>query len=160
MARPTTAFLAVALTLSLATVAFAQWPEYPAAQADQRGPGFYFAIWKIILLLIPFWLWVKTADWLGRDASIHSEKTGMTADVWNPVYVFVFFFAFMILGLGIPGIPIFFFVGFPLVMLAYVVPLAIYVAQRNAKVRPEDRVFTPAHIKRWFSELGKKKEKE
>lgn len=156
MVRPTTAFLAAALTLSLATVAFAQWPEYPAAQADQRGPGFYFAIWKIFLFLVPFWLWVKTADWMGRDAAIHSEKTGLTTDVWNPLFVFTFFFVFMLLGLGIP----IFFAGFAVVMLAYIVPLAIYVSQRNAKVRPEDRVFTPAHIQRWFADLGKKKEKE
>jgi type II secretory ATPase GspE/PulE/Tfp pilus assembly ATPase PilB-like protein len=156
MLRPTTAFLAAALALSLATVAAAQWPNYPDAQANVRGPGFYFAWWKILLLLIPFWLWVKTADWLGRDAAIHSEKTGLTMDVWNPLFVFAFFFAFMGLGLGIP----IFFAGFAVVMLAYIVLLSIYVSQRNAKVRPEDRVFTPAHIQRWFSELGKKKEKE
>src|SRR5215216_6250888 len=156
MLRPTTAFLAAALALTLATVAFAQWPNYPEAQASVRGPGFYFAWWKILLLLVPFWLWVKTADWLGRDAAIHSEKTGLTMDVWNPLFVFAFFFAFMLLGLGIP----IFFAGFAVVMLAYIGLLSAYVVQRNAKVRPDDRVFTAAHIKRWFSELGKKKEKE
>jgi type II secretory ATPase GspE/PulE/Tfp pilus assembly ATPase PilB-like protein len=154
MHRHTTALLAAALTLSLATVALAQWPS--PANPDERGPGFYFAWWKILLMMIPFWLWVKTADWMGRDAAIHSEKTGMTTDVWNPVFVFVFFLAFMILGLGIP----IFFAGWAVVLLAYIVPLAIYVSQRNAKVRTDDRVFTPAHIKKWFSELGKKKEKE
>src|SRR4051812_16318604 len=99
MFRTTTALLAAALTLSLATLALAAWPDYPAAQADQRGPGYYFAIWKILLFLVPFWLWVKSADWLGRDAAIHSDKTGLTTDVWNPIFVFTFFFVFMLLGL-------------------------------------------------------------
>src|SRR5205085_12269468 len=107
--RPTTALLAAAIVLSLVEVAAAQWPAHPRPVA--RVPGFYFAWWKILLLMIPFWLWVKTADWLGRDAAIHSEKTGLTTDVWNPVFVFAFFFAFMILGLGIP----IFFAGFAVV---------------------------------------------
>jgi type II secretory ATPase GspE/PulE/Tfp pilus assembly ATPase PilB-like protein len=154
MARSTTAFLAAALTLSLATAAYAQWPDHPSA--DTRGPGFYFAIWKILLLLVPFWLWVRSCDWVARDAAIHSEKTQLTADVWNPIMVFSFFFAFMLLGLGIP----IFLAGYAVVVLAYVVPFAIYVVQRNGKLREDDRVFTPAHIKKWFSELGKKKEKE
>jgi type II secretory ATPase GspE/PulE/Tfp pilus assembly ATPase PilB-like protein len=155
MHRSTTAILAAAITLSLVAVAAAQsWPAHPAP--DVRGPGFYFAWWKILLLMIPFWLWVKTADWIGRDAAIHSEKTGLTMEVWNPVVVFGFFLVFMVLGLGIP----IFFAGFAVVMIAYIGLLSAYVAQRNAKVRSEDKVFTPAHIKRWFSELGKKKEKE
>ena len=156
MRRPTTAFLAAAFLLSLVACAAAQWPDYPADAATKRGPGFYFAIYKIVLLMIPFWLWVKTADWLGRDAALHSDKTGLTTDIWNPIAVFSFLFTFMVLGLGVP----IFFAGYALVWLAYIVPLAIYVTQRNAKVRPDDRVFTPAHIQRWFSELGKKKEKE
>jgi type II secretory ATPase GspE/PulE/Tfp pilus assembly ATPase PilB-like protein len=152
--RPTTALLAAAIVLSLVGIAAAQWPAHPAP--DVRGPGFYFAWWKILLLMFPFWLWVKTADWLGRDAAIHSEKTGLTTDVWNPVFVFAFFFAFMILGLGIP----IFFAGFAVVMLLYIGLLSAYVMQRNAKVREDDRVFTPAHIKKWFANLGKKKDKQ
>jgi type II secretory ATPase GspE/PulE/Tfp pilus assembly ATPase PilB-like protein len=155
MPRFTTALLAAALALSTAPAVMAQdvWPNVPAESLG-RGPGFYFAIWKLVLLLIPFWLWVKTADWLGRDAAIHGEKTGLKPEVWNPVYVFVFFFVFL-LGLSIP----IFLVGYLLVVLAYVVPLAIYVVQRNAKVAPDDRVFTPDHLKKWFANLGKRKKK-
>jgi type II secretory ATPase GspE/PulE/Tfp pilus assembly ATPase PilB-like protein len=152
MVRRSTAFLAAALALLSAQAAYAQWPDMPD-EALARGPGFYFAIWKLVLLLFPFWFWVKTADWLGRDAAIHGEKTGQTPEVWNPVYVFTFFFTFIVLGLGVP----FFLLGYALVWLAYGVPLAVYVMQRNAKVAPDDRVFTPAHIKKWFSELGKRK---
>jgi len=156
MARLSTALLAAALALSLAPDAWAQWPAYPPAGAATRGPGFYFAIYKLVLLLIPFWLWVKTADWLGRDAAVHSAKTGLKPEVWNPVFVFTFFLSFVILGLGIP----LFIVGYIIVVLAYIVPLAIYVSQRNAKVQKEDRVFTSTHLKKWFAEIGKRRKKK
>lgn len=156
MHRSTTAILAAAIPLLLVAAAAAQWPEVPDAVANTRGPGFYFAWWKILLLMIPFWLWVTTADWIGRDAAIHSEKTGQTKEVWNPVVVFGFFLVFMVLGLGIP----IFFAGFAVLMVAYIGLLSAYVAQRNSKVRDDDKVFTPAHIKRWFANLGKKKDKE
>lgn len=155
MVRHRTAFLAAAIALCFATAAFAQWPEYPADLAKTRGPGFYFAIWKLVLLLIPFWLWVKSADWLGRDAAIHGEKTGLKPEVWNPLFVFLFFFAFVGLALGIP----IFLIGYPIAVLAYFVPFLIYVIQRNGKVEADDRVFTAAHLKKWFSQLGKRKKK-
>jgi type II secretory ATPase GspE/PulE/Tfp pilus assembly ATPase PilB-like protein len=153
MVRNTTALLAGALLVLPATAAFGQWPEYPAGDpALSRGPGFYFAIFKLILLIIPFWLWVKSADWLGRDALIHGEKTGLKAEVWNPVFVFGFLLTFVVLALGVPF-------GFLIPWAAYFGIFAVYVMQRNAKVAPDDRVFTPEHLKKWFSEFGKHKKK-
>lgn len=155
MVRLSTALLAAAIALLLTPALHAQWPDYPASSAAVRGPGFYFAIYKIILFLIPFWLWVKSADWLGRDANIHGDKTGLKPEVWNPIYVFGFFVLYLI-AISIP----IFWVGFPIALLAWFVPLIVYAVQRNAKVAPDDRVFTPAHTKKWFSELGKRKKRD
>ena len=132
------------------------WPEFGADPAP-RGPGFYFSFTKLAFLAIPFWLWVYTADWIGRDSLQHAKKTGLKPEVWNPLFVFTFFFVFMIFGFGI--IPIF-IVGYLLVLLAYGVPLGIYVYIRNPKVPTEDRVFTPEHMKQFFTDLISRKKKE
>ena len=126
------------------------WPAYPGSFA--RGPGFYLAFYKIFLLLFVFWLWVKSADWVSRDTLEMGDAIGMPSQVWNPVMVFSFLLVFMTLGLGVP----IFVAGFALVSLAYLVPLVIYVVMRNGKVTQDKKVFTPAHIKNWFANLGKR----
>jgi type II secretory ATPase GspE/PulE/Tfp pilus assembly ATPase PilB-like protein len=130
------------------------WPDY-GGQIPGRGNGYYFDLWKIILLAIPFLLWVPTADWIGRDMITHGKATKMNPKIWNPVIVFTFFFAMLIFGFG-PFIPLF-IVNWLLVMLAYIVPFMVYVFMRNPKVPEQDRVFTPDHIKRCFTEFGKAK---
>jgi type II secretory ATPase GspE/PulE/Tfp pilus assembly ATPase PilB-like protein len=126
------------------------WPAYPGSFA--RGPGFYLAFYKIFLLLFVFWLWVKSADWVSRDTLEMGDAIGMPNQVWNPIMVFSFLLVFMTLGLGVP----IFVAGFALVSLAYLVPFVIYVVMRNGKVTQDKKVFTPAHIKNWFSNLGKR----
>lgn len=131
------------------------WPAYPSAgdeHAIDRGPGFYLALYKIFLLLILVWLWVKSADWVSRDSVELGDAIGMPYRVWNPIMVFSFLLVFMTLVLGIP----IFFGGFMLALLAYVVPFTIYVMMRNGKVTQDKKVFTPQHIKHWFSNLGRR----
>jgi type II secretory ATPase GspE/PulE/Tfp pilus assembly ATPase PilB-like protein len=126
------------------------WPA--SAGAFARGPGFYLAFYKLFLLLFVFWLWVKSADWVSRDSAELGEAIGMPSQVWNPIMVFSFLLVFMTLGLGVP----LFGVGFALVSLAYLGPFVIYVVMRNGKVTQDKKVFTPAHIKIWLSNLGKR----
>ena len=50
------------------------WPAYSSGNPDPhyiaRGPGFYFAIWKIVLLLVVIWAWVKSVStWWGGAPS-------------------------------------------------------------------------------------------
>jgi type II secretory ATPase GspE/PulE/Tfp pilus assembly ATPase PilB-like protein len=144
------------LVLTGATSLFAQesWPEFPGEVS--RGPGFYLAFYKIFLLLFVFWVWVKSADWVSRDSLELGDAIGMPARVWNPIIVFSFLLVFVTLGLGIPV----FFAGFAVALLAYVVPFAIYVVQRNSKVTEDKKVFTSAHLKSWFANLGKRQPKE
>src|SRR5262245_11020266 len=65
-------------------VAAQSWPEFtpafPAAggeHAINRGPGFYFAIWKIVLFLLLFWMWVRSADFVSKDTAKIGESIGM-----------------------------------------------------------------------------------
>ena len=54
----------------------------------------------------------------------------------------------------IPSFP--FWVAFPLLLIAYVAPLATYIVYRNCKVDNNRRVLTPEHLRYWFAtQLGK-----
>jgi type II secretory ATPase GspE/PulE/Tfp pilus assembly ATPase PilB-like protein len=125
------------------------WPAYTTP--FQRGPGFYLALWKIFGLLFIVWLWVKSADWVSRDSLELGEAIGLPARIWNPVIVFSFLLAFL-LAVTIP----FFAAGGLLALLAFAGPFITYVALRNSKVTDEQKVFTPAHLKNWFANLGKR----
>lgn len=116
-----------------------------------RGGGFYFAIYKLLLLAGLFFLWVKTTDWVGRDTAEIGEGIGMPGYIWNPIIVFSFLAAFVILTLEIP----IFAAGYGLLLVAYVAPLAVYIVQRNGKVTEDRKVLTPQHIKLMVTNLGK-----
>ena len=134
------------------------WPAYstglPGPHDIARGPGFYFAWWKLLLLVAVVWAWVKSADWVSRDTLELSDATGMPAQVWNPVMVFSFFIAFLLAA----TIPVF-FAGWAVALLSFVGPFAAYVVLRNGKVTDDKKVFTPAHLKNWFANLGKRQPK-
>jgi type II secretory ATPase GspE/PulE/Tfp pilus assembly ATPase PilB-like protein len=135
---------------------FAQggWPALSAAaQADHsiaRGPGFYLAIYKLVLLALLVFLWVKTTDWVGRDTREFGEGIGMPGDVWNSVVIFSFIIAFLVALL----IPIF-AASYSVLLLGYIAPLAVYIVQRNGKVTGDRKVLTPQHLKVMLSNLGK-----
>jgi type II secretory ATPase GspE/PulE/Tfp pilus assembly ATPase PilB-like protein len=155
------AVLLLALNAAVGVAAQDAWPtsltsEQLADHSFTRGPGFYLALYKIFLLLLVFWMWVKSADWVSRDSLEMGDAIGMPAKIWNPIMVFSFLVAFVILGLGIP----IFFAGFAVVLLAYAAPFIAYVVQRNGKVTEEKKVFTREHLKNWFSNLGKRRPRE
>ena len=137
------------------------WPTLSALEQTShtlaRGPGFYLAIYKIVLLALLFLLWVKTTDWVGRDTQEFGDAIGMPGYIWNPIIVFSFLAAFVILALEIP----IFAAGYGVLFLAYVAPLAIYIVQRNGKVTEDKKVLTPQHLKIMLSNIGRKgKQKE
>jgi type II secretory ATPase GspE/PulE/Tfp pilus assembly ATPase PilB-like protein len=120
-----------------------------------RGPGSYFAIWKLVLLILVVWIWIKSADWIGRDTDEIGDAIGMPARIWNPIMVFVPLLGFL-LAITIP----IFFAGWATMLVLYAAPFVIYVVQRNGKVTSDKKVFTPEHLKNWFANLGKKQPKE
>src|SRR5262245_24478072 len=135
------------------------WPAYSSGNPDPhyiaRGPGFYFAIWKIVLLLLVVWAWVKSADFVGRDTEEMGEAIGMPGQIWNPIMVFAPLVGFL-LAITIP----IFLAGWGVMLLAYAVPFVIYVVQRNGKVIRDKKIFTKEHLQHWLADLGKKQPKE
>lgn len=124
------------------------WPQFPTVVSSDphdfvRGPGYYFAMYKLILLALPIPFWVKLSDWLNRDAQLVEEKSKMPADVWNSFMVFPFWATFL-LAISFP----IFWVFYPLTWVAIFAPLITYVVQRNAKLPKDQSVFTAAHWKR------------
>ena len=146
----------VCLVLGAAGTASAQqWPTYP--NPLERGPGNYLAWYKLLAIWLVFAAWVRTTDWVNHDTLELGDSIEMPAKVWNPIVVFPFLVAFL-LAITIP----IFFVGYPILILAYIVPLITYILIRNGRVTDEQKVLTPAHIKQVLADLasGKKKRKK
>jgi type II secretory ATPase GspE/PulE/Tfp pilus assembly ATPase PilB-like protein len=110
------------------------------------GPGGYLAWVKILVCWLVFLAWCGTTDWVSRDAQEH--RTNYLR--WNPI-VFGSFAGALLLHWLLPW----FWLGFPLLVIAYVGPLAAYVIVRNRKVGSDERVLTPDHLRHWLSEHGK-----
>src|SRR5947209_12993817 len=59
------AWLLVLFCLDGSAAAQDAWPGYSSSFSGPneiaRGPGFYFAIWKLVLLLVVIWIWIKSA---------------------------------------------------------------------------------------------------
>lgn len=155
--------VALALGLCLASPLLAQegWPEYIHNQGGDehflpRGPGFYFSIAKLILSWIAFLLYVRCTDWVNRDVYDIGDKVGLQPVLWNSICIF----PFPVVLFGVWAIPngLAFWLGYLLILAAAVVPMFIYVAQRNPRVNDAEKVFTPQHIKEWFKG-GRKKER-
>jgi type II secretory ATPase GspE/PulE/Tfp pilus assembly ATPase PilB-like protein len=128
-------------------LAQAPTPIGPPVTLPERGPGFYFSIWKLGLFLALFWLWVKTTDWVNQD----EYRIGVNHAIWNPVVVFSFPAAILLFFL-VPW----FWVGYTLMLLAYVIPLAVYIVHRNSKVEYHQKVMTGPHLRHMLADvLGK-----
>lgn len=135
--------MAAVLTLLVVGSAMAQsasWPDYPLSGNQlQRGPGGYLAWWKLLAGWLLFLAWVKTTDWVNQDC----QQLSLPYAVWNPVVFFPFFAGMFLLLWSIP----IFFVGWPLMLLAWLIPLGAYVIQRNSAVEPHERVMTRDHLR-------------
>ena len=109
---------------------------------EYRGPGFYLSWVKILACWLVFLAWVGTTDWVSRDGQALRLKFRR----WNPVVFGCFMGAFVLVWL-IPN----FWIGFTLLVIAYIAPLGCYVHHRNARAEPDQRVMTRDHIRYWLS---------
>ena len=94
-----------------------------------NGPGGYLSWGKLLVITLIFLFWVRTSDWINRDAMKISDKTNMKQEIWNPIVVFSFLIGF----LCVISIPIF-FAGLPIYLLTAFVPLLVYFIQRRSKL--------------------------
>ena len=127
----------------------------PSGSSGWSGPGFYLSAVKIAAVWLLFLLWAWTSDWVSRDG----QEKKLEYLRWNPI-VFGTFMAGFVLVLLIP----FFWLGFPLLVIAYAAPLTCYVLHRNKRVGSHETVMTKEHLRYWFADrlapLGMKIEKE
>lgn len=131
--------LLIVLTSSSIVLAQEAWPTYPLDGHNiTRGSGHYFAWWKLLLIWLLFLLWVKTTDWVNRDTQILQ----LNHSLWNAVNFFPFFLVLLALTLTVA-----FPLGYSALVLAWLVPLGIYIFQRNANVEEHEKVLTPAHFR-------------
>jgi len=133
---------ALLVTAVRADVVLAQTPKWPDHPGFERGPGFYFNSIGIVVCWLLFLVWVATTDWVNRDAQQHRFNDYR----WNSIVFFPFVASFILLWL----IP-FFWVGFPLMLVAYAVPLGMYIAYRNNIVPPHETVMTGDHLRFVFA---------
>ncbi len=108
------------------------------AEPFTRGSGFYYNIFKIAGSWLLFLLWVKTTEWVNNDC----QEYKLEIKRWNPI-VFGSFLGFFILSWVLPW----FWLSFPLLILAYLIPLTLFIVYRNQKVPNEEKVLTRAHIR-------------
>ncbi len=132
------------LALVPAVSAAAPWPAEPAAlPADWRSPGGGLAILPAAIWWLGVLAWVRTVDWVGRDATKH----GITPAFWSTVCGLPLPLA-ALLAWWIPWSALGIILAIILMVLAVVVPVAIYAAFRNAKVGANEQILTAGHARR------------
>lgn len=105
---------------------------------SRNQAGWYLSLMALIPVLGLFILWAWTAKWVDSD----SRSLKVRSEFWNT----------MILGCGFVGFlavlcfsP--FVLGFAVLLIAYGVPTALYVGERNKRVPEHARILTPDHIR-------------
>ena len=94
---------------------------------------------KLLILWLVFLIWVQTTDWVSRDCKEHS----LAYATWIPVVFLPYLIALLAGGLTIPVYP----AGVAVVLLAWLLPLIVYVTQRNSQMELHQRVMTKDHIR-------------
>ncbi|NLE37955.1 MAG: Flp pilus assembly complex ATPase component TadA [Pirellulaceae bacterium] len=106
--------------------------------AFARGSGHYFNWIKMLATWLFFLVWVRTTDWVSTDCQDHRLQYVR----WNPI-VFGTFIGFYFLLWLLPW----FWLGFPLLVVSYFVPLTMYIAYRNQQVPESQKVLTRSHLR-------------
>lgn len=144
MRRILLALSAVALLSVLAAEpALAQgtspWPDFPPSTPNPSSEVYLTLSWlKIISVWVLMSLWIATTDWANQDG----VRLGLKYAKWNAVLFFSFVGALILVWL----IPMF-IISFPLLLIAYAVPLTLYVRARNRAVESHERVMTSDHLR-------------
>ena len=109
--------------------AWAQKPTAPTLSPIDRGPGGYLSLVKLGLIAAVFLVWVRLADWINRDAIKLLRRLEMDPAVWNPILVGSFLIGFLC-AISVPM----FLVGYPIFVVASLVPPLAYFLTRRSKI--------------------------
>jgi general secretion pathway protein E len=112
----------------------------PFAQSASvvRGTGFYLNLFKFVPVLLIYLLWTWTTWWVDDDTK---ELNNVRFEMWNSIVFFTGLLGFALVW----AIPIY-AVSIFLLLLAYFVPLGIYVYVRNQTVPDDSKVLTWYHL--------------
>lgn len=139
---PRTRWSSVLGLLALAAV-IGCWPNPLWAQTDGlffekdphgmwRGPGGYFAGYKLLIVVLVFTVWVATVDYANREALRLDDHLKTKAPVWSPFYL-----GGMLLGLiAVLAVP-WFWAGLPVFILLAFAPVIAFFVNRNREVDRE-----------------------
>ncbi|MGD9127829.1 MAG: ATPase, T2SS/T4P/T4SS family [Planctomycetia bacterium] len=108
----------------------------------ERGTGNYLNWIKVFASWLVFLLWVHSTNWV----SIDCVELKLQYVRWNPI-IFGTFLGFYVLSWLLPW----FWLGFPLLLIAYIAPLATYIVYRNQQVGDSQKVMTKTHLRYWFA---------
>lgn len=145
MARVYLNVVTLLLLLSSSSMVCAQedWPAYPLDGFNiPRGPGNYLSWWKMLLIWLLYLAWIKTTDWVNRDSQILQ----LNHQKWNPINFFPFFAVLLLITLNFA-----FPIGFSVLVVAWIVPVIMYVLHRNSNVEDYEKVLTADHFRHMFS---------
>ncbi len=123
------ALIAAGLTL------LAAQPAWSLDVLGARGPGGYLSPLKLGLVAIVFFVWVKLADWMNRDAVQIGELTGQIPQLWNPINVGLHLAGFF----AAISIPIF-WVGWPIYVTVSLLPFIIYRFIRRSRMKKDTAI--------------------
>ncbi len=114
------------------------WPDR-SALPFVRGSGYYFSLFKLILLWATLLVWASLADYLNRD--ILKRKGPYW--VWNPITVGSVALVFLI-----TWINPFFWLSYLLLLIAVFAPAGVYAYKLNPTVSKDETLFTGNHMRR------------
>ena len=139
------ALAAAAGLVSVTAQAADGWPGSSVPlPAGWRGAGGGLAILPAVIWWLLVLAWVRTVDWVHRDAT----KQGIAPAFWSTVCGLPLPIA-AVLAWWIPWAA----AGIVLMLLAWLVPVVIYALARNRKVAESERILTAGHARRIVARL-------
>ncbi len=121
-----------------------KWPPIDLVGGFPYGPGYYLSATKIALCWFVFCFWVYSSDFINYQG----QRQKYRFLHWNALVFFTFVPSFILVWF----IPIF-WVSFPLMLISWIVPLALFIRHYNRDVPYHEQVMTPSHLRFRLSEL-------
>lgn len=125
--------------------------ERVAAAFSSVGMMIYIALQIFLYMLLYLW-WVSGTDWMNRDRYQRKQSRAWNVGLFLPFalcFPVTFVLCHPVLSAATSSVT--FWIGYFVQLLAFAVPFILYCVSHNSQVGPEDKVFTSAHIRRWWA---------
>ena len=138
----TFADLAAAAVTAASSGPYDEYAKQATTEGWRKGVGMTLCPIKLGILLVFYLAWVATTGWCNNDA----EKLGDPDQEKNNGLNMLAFVGAMLVALLLP----IFWIGLPIVILGWLVPLFMYISKRNKGMLDADKVMTSQHLMFWF----------